>query len=163
MNRFLALAAITLPAAAFIFLKPCIFLGMACKHMEGEAKSLTETTNRAQQAYYLEHGRLASSSKALGLGYPSKTDWNEYPFQNTPTSAIFYAVPIGSMASDRKGYVGAVFLDQKVEEKANPEELPLKNIICEARGPKATLAIKPTLRNGSPICPEGSAQTKVPR
>jgi hypothetical protein len=159
MNRFLVLAAITLPVAGFMFLKPCIILGMACKHMEGEAKSLTGTTNRAQQAYYLEHEKLASSSNALGLGYPAKTTWNEYSFQNTPTSAIFYAVPIGRMASDRKGYVGAIFLNQKVGEKPDPEERLLE-IICEARGPKAVLKVKPSLQNGLPVCPEGSTQVK---
>jgi type IV pilus assembly protein PilA len=161
MKRFLILAVIILPVTTFVFLKPCFLLGMACKHMEGEAKFFAGTTNRAQQSYYIDYGKLASSPEALRLGYPAKTEWNEYSFQNTPTSAMFYAVPIGKMASDRKGYVGAVFLNQKAGENASREELVLE-IVCEARGPKAILKVKPTLQNGLPVCPEGSTQVKQP-
>jgi hypothetical protein len=162
MNRFLSLAAIILPIATFAFLEPCFLLGKACKAMEAEGKHVTQTSNRAQQGYYIDYGRLASSPEALGQDFIAKGYWYEYSFQSTPTSAFFYAVPIKRMASARMGYVGAVFENKKAGENASLEELVLE-IVCEAKGPKTILQVKPTLQNGFPTCPKGSTQTKVPR
>ncbi|MBD2124225.1 type IV pilin-like G/H family protein [Trichocoleus sp. FACHB-262] len=162
MKRFLVPAAVItfLAANAVILSDSCIFLTMACKRMEADGKAVTETANRVQQVHYFERGKFIESMDALDIGVKSQMNWYAHSMQVTPTSAFFYAVPTGKMASVRRGYVGAVFLNKA--SKDDIDNVPLE-IVCEAVGRKAILKIKPLLQNGSPTCPEGSVQTKRPR
>ncbi|WP_431193602.1 type IV pilin-like G/H family protein [Trichocoleus desertorum] len=77
----------------------------------------------------------------------------EYSVYATPTSAFSYGVTIGNDALARPSYVGGVFLG-----KTQQGEDTTLAILCEAKGPEATLAIKPAFQNGSPVCPNGSIQ-----
>jgi hypothetical protein len=164
MNRFLAVAVaiVALPIAGLvgvigldIFL-PCKFSIWACNSSPPpEGRQYSASINRAQRAYHLENQKFTSSIETLGLGIQSRTKTYEYLIRTTPESAIVYAVPTAELTKPR--YVGGVFLG-----KTQQGEDTTLAILCEAKGQEGTLTMKPTLKNGSPACPEGSTQVKVP-
>lgn len=127
------------------------FINKACKAKQWEGKAYAGAINRAQQGYYLEHHKFASSIEALGLGIQSRTKTYEYSIRTTPESAIVYAVPIAEFT--QAGYVGGVFLG-----KTQQGEDTTLAILCEAKGQEVTLEVKPLLQNGALACPRGSFQ-----
>lgn len=126
------------------------FINKACKAKQWEGKAYAGAINRAQQGYYLEHHKFASSIEALGLGIQSRTKTYEYSIRTTPESAIVYAVPTAELT--KAGYVGGVFLG-----KTQQGEDTTLAILCEAKGQEATLKVKPLLKNGLPTCPRESS------
>ncbi len=96
------LAAIALPS----------FLNQASKARQSEAKSYVGSSNRSQQAYYLEKQQFATDLPSLALGIASSTANYVYATTGstkgatgTSANAFSYAQP---QATNLKGYVGAV-------------------------------------------------------
>jgi hypothetical protein len=63
--------------------------------------------NRAQQAFYLEKVKFATSVDELGIGI--KTETENYSYRTVPSNR--FTIQIGaSKKSELKSYVGAVYL-----------------------------------------------------
>jgi type IV pilus assembly protein PilA len=132
-----------------------------------EPRNNTGALNRAQQAYYLEHNRLADSIKDLGLGI--QTEYGDYsyrivqpmvpiqdldrsvsPESNLPmrmTIAQYKIKDDGQNCYSLKNYLGVVW-----NEGSGTEALTLA-ILCEMTNPLPTTM--PNLEDGEQ-CPSGS-------
>jgi type IV pilus assembly protein PilA len=93
------LAAIALPS----------FLNQANKARQSEAQTYIGSTNRGQQAYYLEKQAFSSNLQNLELGIPASTDYYTYAVGATSSaSTLATATPKANTAL--KGYAGLVYL-----------------------------------------------------
>lgn len=82
------------------------FLSQTAKAKQSEAKNHVGVVNRAQQVYYIDHGKFASSSTELNIGLSTRTANYDYEItSNDATSATFTATALNS---DLKSYAGGV-------------------------------------------------------
>jgi prepilin-type N-terminal cleavage/methylation domain-containing protein len=111
------LAAIALPS----------FLNQANKAKQSEAKTYVGSTNRGQQAYFLENNAFAPTFTDLGIGVVTGTDNYTYtiPAPNSDQATV-KATPLAG--SSLKGYSGLTW----IEAPTNPgESATSKASICE--------------------------------
>ncbi|MEL7357665.1 MAG: type IV pilin-like G/H family protein [Cyanobacteria bacterium J06560_6] len=113
------------------------FLNQANKAKQSEAKTYIGSINRAQQAYFMENGEVATNERFAQLGLGIKTDTDNYDYTIvTDTDEGDYA---GAMATPDDGplklYAGGI-KTAVVGEDENVETTTL-TVLCEALLPKA--------------------------
>jgi prepilin-type N-terminal cleavage/methylation domain-containing protein len=119
------LAAIALPS----------FLNQANKAKQSEAKTYVGSTNRAQQAYYLENDAFVTSEQAigdLGLGVATQTAYYVYKIDETAVGQVNNrAIPVNKAGtpSSLKSYLGGV----QIGKIAGTGEATTLAILCEAK------------------------------
>ncbi|MGC1307625.1 MAG: type IV pilin-like G/H family protein [Phormidesmis sp.] len=121
------------------------FLNQANKAKQSEAKTYIGSMNRAQQAYYMENGTMATNERfaQLGLGIKAQTDSYDYRIADgTPAAAGDPTNYVAATAAPRqdplKVYAGGV-KTATVGQNANIETTTLTTL-CEALLPKAASA-----------------------
>ena len=83
------------------------FLNQANKAKESESKQYIGSTNRAQQAYYLEKNTFGSDISLLGLGI--KTDTTNYSYSiSAPTSTSVTNVSYPKFVATLRAHTGGV-------------------------------------------------------
>jgi hypothetical protein len=123
------------------------------KAREAEGRQNLGSMNRAQQAYYLESSKFATTIEELGIGIKPETE--NYRYQVLPQANQNQSVMMTAQAKRPRlrSYTGAVFL-----VKINGEDLIVAGI-CETDEPSSTPPAMPTApRNGTSEiqCPAGS-------
>ncbi len=123
------------------------------KAREAEGRQNLGSMNRAQQAYYLESSKFATTIEELGIGIKPETE--NYRYQVLPQANQNQSVMMTAQAKRPRlrSYTGAVFL-----VKINGEDLTVAGI-CETDEPSSTPPAMPTApRNGTSEiqCPAGS-------
>ena len=120
------------------------FLNQANKAKQSEAKTYVGSMNRAQQAYYMENGTMATNDRfaQLGLGIKTQTDSYDYEI-NDGTAEANGSIPFtGATAAPRdaalKLYAGAVKV-ATIGTGVNVEATTLATL-CEALLPAAAPA-----------------------
>lgn len=127
------------------------------KEPEVEAKQLISLMNRAQQAYYLEYDKFASTIKQLQVGI--KPESETYRYQVVPSRQGSQSV-INIAAAKKPGlksYTGVVFV-----RKVKGETLTY-SAICETDKPSTIPPVQPQLpkKESQPVqCPAGSILLK---
>lgn len=121
---------------------------------EAEGKQIVGTMTRAQQAYYLEFERFATTIKELGIGIESETE--NYRYQLVPQDNQRERVMMTARAKrpELRSYTGVVFV---VKSKDN--ELLTVGSICETDEPSLTPPAMPTIPSNADTkiqCPVGS-------
>ncbi|MDZ8241263.1 MAG: type IV pilin-like G/H family protein [Nostoc sp. ChiQUE01a] len=115
------------------------FLNQANKAKQSEAKTITGSMNRAQQAYYLENGKFASatddatSAKAfgqLGLGVKTQTENYEYRIKGGD-ALVTNQAKLKTALAPLKVYVGGV----GVSVVSATSEATTIAVLCEAKVP----------------------------
>ena len=117
------LAAIALPA----------FLNQANKAKQSEGKTNAGSTNRAQQAYYLEKGEFANDDDFSKLGLGIKTQSGNYKFViaeggEKSTAASIQAQPLKLDKDTIKAYIGSV----NAGVLTGTKEATTLTVLCEA-------------------------------
>jgi len=143
------LAAIALPS----------FLNQAAKARQSEAKTYVGSSNRAQQAYYLEKQQFAPGLTELALGVPTATENYRYAtsgsskgITGTAANAISTSDPIGT---EVKAYGGAV----NIATPQSGGEATSLATLCEAEKARVnggastfTVANATLTLNAAPLC-----------
>ena len=146
------LAAIALPA----------FLNQANKAKQSEAKTNAGSTNRAQQAYYLEKGEFADNANFEKLGLGIKTETGNYKFViagggDKSSAASIQAQPVALDKATVKAYIGGV----NAGVLTGTKEATTLTVLCEAvdapiaGGNQATVPADYN-NTGGPTCPKGT-------
>lgn len=138
---------------------------------EGEAKQYIAAVNRAQQAYYLQNGKFATSMQQLGLGLQGQTQNYRYRIvlqrQNSDSISASEQPSLYGQPGDRvesvmmiavprrpalKSYTGGVFATISVRATST------RAVVCETAKPSASPPIPQDGRNqsGQITCPAGS-------
>jgi serine/threonine protein kinase len=134
------IAAIALPS----------FLSKANKARESEARFYVGTANRAQQAYFLEKSKFASSISELQIGIKPETENYLYNIVVLdPKKAVKFAAT--AKKEGLKSYTGAVFTIE------GQKEILTLAIACETNTPSRTPPSMPELIGENPQCPSGSS------
>ncbi|MBD2692020.1 type IV pilin-like G/H family protein [Anabaena catenula] len=138
-----------------------------------EGRQYTGSMNRGQQAYFLENGRFSKTMSKLGLGISEQTIFYNYSTIATSKAAFNYGIPrheypqyrkniwlnfhiiITSRSMPLRTVVGAVFVVPVKEN--NKIKLTTISVRCESKFFTATLPARPILKDGVPICPEGTS------
>lgn len=106
------------------------FLNQTNRAREAEGISTVGTLNRAQQAFYLQNGRFATSLDELNAGIPQQS--NNYTFSTTSTAegVTSSATSIASLlpGSSLRGFVGLVQLEVGPNGEASSTA-----IICQSQ------------------------------
>ena len=118
------------------------FLNQANKAKQSEAKTYIGSMNRAQQAYYMENGTMATNARfaQLGLGIKTQTDSYNYAINDGTPDATTGSIPFaGATAAPRdqalKLYAGGAKV-ATIGTDANIEATTLTTL-CEALLPAA--------------------------
>ena len=118
------------------------FLNQANKAKQSEAKTYIGSMNRAQQAYYMENGTMATNARFAQLGLGIKTETTSYKYaikDGTPaagsTTTNFAAAVAEPKVDPLKVYAGGI-KTATVGSGANVETTTLTTL-CEALLPKA--------------------------
>lgn len=143
-----------------------------------EARNNIGAIDRAQQAYYLEHNRLADSIAELGLGIKTETsdysyrivqpmrpvqDLNHSAISNQPesmTMAIAYKNIKGNTRPspadiDLKNYLGIVYTLPQTSASGETEIIT-RAALCVMTQENPLPTTMPKLVNGSMQCPNGA-------
>lgn len=129
--------------------------------IESEAKTYLGSMNRGQQAYFIDHEKLSGSLDKLEIGISSQTKYFNYSIITSKKAVFHYGIfRQGSVEEnflsrrEIHDFVGGVFIVPS-EEKG---EFTTLTILCKDKGLEKgkKLPPKPILRNGSPICGEGT-------
>lgn len=121
------------------------FLNQANKGKQSEAKQYISSINKAQQIFYLEESRFASTIEELGLGINLETKnyiYNISVSEKTRTIATATAKEDGL-----KSYTGAVFLVKNAEGYDTTI-----TAICETKRPSKTPPATPELVGSNIQC-----------
>lgn len=113
---------------------------------ETEGKQYVSSMNKAQQAYYAEHGEFTNSIPNLGLGIRSETANYKYSI-STENQAVFnYGV---SKQGKLKSWVGGVFLIGDTTTG-----ITTVRILCQIKtnGASTTKPANPINQNGTLVC-----------
>lgn len=86
------------------------FMATRNKAKQAEAKVITATLNRSQQAFYEEHNKFASTIADLKRDIRNETENYRYSLTSDDTKSI---VKSTSKLGDLKSYTGAVFKIKK--------------------------------------------------
>ncbi|AFZ23615.1 hypothetical protein Cylst_1325 [Cylindrospermum stagnale PCC 7417] len=127
------------------------------KEPEVDAKQIIGLMNRAQQAYYLEYSKFASTIKQLQAGIKPESETYRYqvvPSRQGSQSVINIAA---AKKPELKSYTGVVFF-----RKVNGETLTY-SAICETEKPSTIPPVQPQLptKESQPVqCPAGSILLK---
>ena len=146
------------------------FLNQANKAKQSEAKAYVGSSNRAQQAYYMENGNFVLSTDdfgRLGLGVEIDTANYNYQLAAQEDGVITQAIPDGAEGAALKAYAGAVKVGT-IGEGAGTEATTLA-VLCEAElAPIATGAAGTEAFNnmaatsaGAPDCPTDAAYKEL--
>ena len=120
------------------------FLNQANKAKQSEAKTYIGSMNRAQQAYYMENGSMATNARfaQLGLGIKTQTDSYDYEINdgtaNANGSIPFAAATAAPRDAALKLYAGGVKV-ATIGSGVNVEATTLATL-CEALLPAAAPA-----------------------
>jgi type IV pilus assembly protein PilA len=142
------------------------FLTQPCRAVSSEGKQYSGALNRGQQTYFFENGRFAKTISKLELGIPEQTTNYSYSTIVTSKAAFNYGIARHKYAHHHNSgfnshstpvitFVGAVFVVPVKEN--NKIELTTISVICESKEFTATLPANPILKNGVPVCPEGTS------
>ncbi|BAZ32895.1 general secretion pathway protein H [Cylindrospermum sp. NIES-4074] len=123
-------------------------LNQASKAKQAEAKNYIGTMNRAQQAYFLENGKFASTISELQLGIKSETTNYSYSV-NVINPKRSVRLTAKAKNSGIKSYTGAVFVQ-------NAKESFTIAGVCETNAPSQTPPSMPQFVKGIIRCPAGS-------
>ena len=116
-----------------------------------EGKSNVGAMNRAQQAYYLENNRFASSMEELQLGIKLETD--NYSYKTLPQPSVKGVMNVAQTKNEKlNSYVGLVYLTKVGNESTTITQL------CESTQPLSKLPEMPSLAK----IPANSADIKCP-
>ncbi|WP_200819389.1 type IV pilin-like G/H family protein [Tolypothrix sp. NIES-4075] len=119
-----------------------------------EGKQIITAMNRAQQVYYLENNKFATTIEQLAVGIKPETESYQYKIlpQGKSTSSVMMTATARSPES--KSYTSAVFVT-----KVNKENLTIAGI-CETNNPSkippTMLKFIPSKEGGQIQCPAGS-------
>ncbi|MEC4805975.1 MAG: type IV pilin-like G/H family protein [Jaaginema sp. PMC 1079.18] len=140
------LAAIALPS----------LLGQANKAKQAEARNNIGATNRAQQGFFLEAGRFATSFPELAVGISTQTDNYRYtmdPATGTPGVTVAIADPKAvNTNSTLKAYYGVT---GTIPGDSNTGELLTVGLLCEGQTPKIAAITNvggASFNSNSPAC-----------
>ncbi|MBD2692024.1 type IV pilin-like G/H family protein [Anabaena catenula] len=143
------------------------FLNEPARAGSSEAKQYTGSMNRGQQTYFLENGRFSKTISKLDLGIPEQTTKYNYSTIATSKAAFNYGIARRKYDSrDNSGFnfhskplitfVGAAFVVPVKEN--NKIKLTTIAVLCESKFFTATRPANPILKNGVPVCPEGTRE-----
>lgn len=121
------------------------------KAKQSEARSYTGAINRAQQAFYLENDKFATTLEDLQVGIREETSNYRYEIVNSDSSqAIVTATP----KEDRlKSYTGAVFIVK------NADGIGLTTAgVCESNAPSKTSPTVPQVTGNEIQCSTDSSK-----
>ncbi|MEO0769841.1 MAG: type IV pilin-like G/H family protein [Cyanobacteria bacterium J06649_4] len=146
------------------------FLNQANKAKQSEAKAYVGSSNRAQQAYYMENGDFVEDTAAfgrLGLGVEVNTANYAYGLAAQDDGVITQAVPNGGTSAALKAYAGAVKVGT-IGAGAATEATTLA-VLCEAElAPIASGAAGTEAFNnmtatgaGAPDCPTAATYKEL--
>lgn len=141
------LAAIALPS----------FLNQANKARESEAKTYVGSSNRAQQAYFLEQLKFTTEFARLGLGIATDTENYDY---SIPEGDEDTAITLGNPGNTNtlRAYVGGVQVGQ-IEGTGETTTLA---ILCQSIEPRAAGADGVALSPNTETAPACAADTYEP-
>ncbi|MGB5963722.1 MAG: type IV pilin-like G/H family protein [Coleofasciculaceae cyanobacterium] len=120
-----------------------------------EGKIILGSMNRAQQAYYLENKKFATTISELGLGIKPETDSYRYQIISQKDSTGSVMMTATAKRSEFRSYTSAVFV---VKDKN--QQLPIAGI-CETDKPSTTPPAMPQAQSNTQAtieCPAGSNQ-----
>ncbi|MBD2692023.1 type IV pilin-like G/H family protein [Anabaena catenula] len=152
------------------------FLNQPGRAVSSESRLYTGSLNRSQQAYFLENGRFSKTISKLDLGSLEQTMNNSinYNYSTIATSkaAFNYGIARHEYAQHHHNswfnshytssstllitVVGAVFVVPVKEN--NKIKLTTIAVLCESKFFTATRPANPILKNGVPVCPEGTRE-----
>jgi type IV pilus assembly protein PilA len=139
------IAAIALPS----------FLNQANKAKQAEAKTNVGSMTRAQQAYFLEKQKFATSwnDPQLGLGIPSESI--NYSYKIIPQPGKPKQIMISAVAKQPtlKSFAGAVFVVGSAKEATTVTQICQTDTVSEVA---PTQIAAPTGLTDDPKCPAGS-------
>jgi len=121
---------------------------------QSEGRTIVGSMNRAQQAYFLERERFASTLKELQIGVPDNTERYQYRVFSYPQRNR--AVMVAGIPKNKgfKTYIGLISVGG-----ANPKERLTFATICESEVAKPLLPQLPPMPTGQEkqamACPEG--------
>ncbi|MBD2629330.1 type IV pilin-like G/H family protein [Trichormus variabilis] len=141
------------------------FLTEPVETRSSEGRQFIGAINRGQQAYFLENGRFSKTISQLDLGFSEQTKNYNYSTIATSKAAFNYGIPRHKYSHlDNSWFnfrskpfvtvVGAVFVVPVKEN--NKIKLTTISVICKSKEFTATLPARPILKNGVPVCPEGT-------
>ncbi|MBD2692019.1 type IV pilin-like G/H family protein [Anabaena catenula] len=147
------------------------FLNLPSRDVSSEGKQYTNAINKAQQAYFLENGRFSKTISKLDLGILEQTINYNYSTIATSKAAFNYGIAKHEFgqyhhkiwlnfhytlthSSPLITFVGAVFVVPVKEN--NKIKLTTIAVLCESKFFTATRPANPILKNGVPVCPEGT-------
>ena len=115
---------------------------------QSEAKQYLGAMTRAQQAYYIEENKFASTIDDLQMGIPTETE--NFIYKVVPQDDKAKSILITAEAKDAtlKSYAGAVFVNS---------EDTTQSIVCETNENSTTPPAMPTLEGTEAKCAEGSS------
>ncbi|NEO85760.1 MAG: hypothetical protein F6J87_16135 [Spirulina sp. SIO3F2] len=121
-------------------------------------RMLTEFWANQQRAYYLEHGKFASTLKDMGLLDSMDDSYSRLLiFESSPTKNVHILSKPNVRQIPLRSYITSVFVISITDE-------PLKMVsgACESEMPQITSSVMPQLSaNRSTIdCPEGFSRVK---
>ncbi|BAZ31664.1 hypothetical protein NIES4074_41370 [Cylindrospermum sp. NIES-4074] len=125
------------------------------KGTEADAKQIIGAMNRAQQAYYLEYGKFATTINELQIGIKPETE--NYRYRIVPQGKGNQSIINTATAKkpDLKSYTGIVFV-----RKVKGQDYDVTNAaICETVKPSTIAPSKPKIptQESQPVqCPVGS-------
>ncbi|MBD2629329.1 type IV pilin-like G/H family protein [Trichormus variabilis] len=143
-----------------------LFLNVPARAGSSEAKQYTGSMNRGQQTYFLENGHFSKTISKLGLGMLEQTTNYNYSTITTSKAAFNYGIARHKYhPKDNNSwlnfhykplitFVGAVFVVPVKEN--NKIKLTTISVLCESKKFTAIRPANPILKDGVPVCPEGT-------
>jgi type IV pilus assembly protein PilA len=107
------------------------FLNQANKAKESEGKSYVGSLTRAQQAYFLENEKFASSLSELASVVPSSTGAYTYTMAPLPGKKTMVTIMARPKRTGTRSFVGAVQVTAKGKEKTT------EAIVCKTALPNS--------------------------
>ena len=130
------------------------FLNQANKAKQSEAKTYIGSMNRAQQAYYMENGTMATNDRfaQLGLGIKAQTNSYNYKINDGTPDATSGKIPFAAATATPRDtalklYSGGVKV-ATIGAGANVEATTLA-VLCEALLPAAAPVAEGGFRGGT--------------
>ncbi|MBS3027243.1 MAG: type IV pilin-like G/H family protein [Dolichospermum sp. DET50] len=137
------------------------FLSCGSMAVSSESKYYVGAMNESQQAYFLENRNFSNSLSRLDLGIKEQTKYFNYSIIITQKAAFNYGVARQKYVDSSwfnprpiKTFVGAVFA-VPITKKDQPETL---SIICQSQELTTTSPANPILKNGVPVCGQGTKE-----
>jgi type II secretory pathway pseudopilin PulG len=122
-------------------------LGPIFRARQDEAKQYISTINKAQQAYYLEHGRFTAKLPELGVSIPSETA--SYRYKITRVESRKTLATAAAKQAGLRSYTGVVYVFR------NNTTI---SAICQTNAASNTPPPSPQIILNNIQCPSGSTK-----